>query len=92
MPLADMCGAEEEKQLMVSIVGVDDVRVEPIDLSLKVIAGQVEMRGFNERGVYHHVPRGISEAGPEGKFIGVHWVDVNKRTKELPKVRSRHVG
>ena len=28
----------------------------------------------------------------EGKFIGVRWVDVNKGTKEVPKVRSRLVG
>ena len=50
------------------------------------------MRGFTERGVYHHVPRRVAEADPEGKFIGVRWVDVNKGTKEVPEVRSRLVG
>ena len=35
------------------------------------------MHGFKERGVYHHVPRRIAEADPEGKFIGARWVDVN---------------
>ena len=49
------------------------------------------MHGFKERGVYHHVPRRIAEADPEGKFIGVRWVDVNKGAKEVPKVRSIHL-
>ena len=92
MPLADMCDAEEEKQLVESMVGVDDVSGEPIDPSLIVKARQEEMRGFTERGVYHHVPRRVAEADPEGKFIGVRWVDVNKGTKEVPEVRSRLVG
>ena len=92
MPLADMCDSEEEKQITESIVGIDDVSGEPIDPSLIVKARQQEMHGFKERGVYHHVPRKIAEADPEGKFIGVRWVDVNKGAKEVPKVRSILVG
>ena len=65
---------------------------EPIDPCLIAKARQEEMRGFKERGVYHHVPRRITEADPEGKFIAVRWVDVNKGTKEVPEVRSRLVG
>ena len=87
MPLADMCDPDEEKQLMESIV----VSGEPIDLSLIVKARQEEMHGFTERGVHHHVPRRVAEADPEGKFIGVRWVDVNNGTKDVPKV-SRLVG
>ena len=91
MPLADMCDPEEEKQFMESMVGVDDVSGEPIETSLTVEARQDEMRGFSERGVYHHVPRRVAEADREGKFIRVRWVDVNKGTKEMLKVRSRLV-
>ena len=79
MPLADMCDPEEEKQLMESIAGIDDVSGEPMDPSLIVKARQEEVRGFTERGVYHHVPRRVAEADPEGKFIGVRWVDVRSR-------------
>ena len=82
MPLADMCDSEEEQQPMESILGIDDLSGEPIDLSLIVKARQEEMHGFKERGVCH----------PEGKFIGVRSVGVNKGTKEVPKVRSRLVG
>ena len=91
-PLADMCDSEEEKPLTESVVETDDVSGEPMDPCLIVKARQEEMHGFKERGVYHHVPRRIAEADPEGKFIGVRWVDVNKGTKEVPKVRSRLVG
>ena len=50
------------------------------------------MRGFTVRGVYHHAPRRVAEADPEGKFIGVRWVAENEGTKEVPKVRTRLVG
>ena len=68
MPLADMCDSEEEKQLLESMSGIDDVSGEPIDPSLIVKARQEEMCGFKERGVYHHVQRGVAEADPEGKI------------------------
>ena len=45
-----------------------------------------------ERQVHRHVLRSVAQADPEGKFIGVRWVDVNKGTKEVPKARSRLVG
>ena len=57
---------------------------DPIIPSLIVQGRQAEVRG----GVNHHVPRGAAEADKEGKFIGVRWVDVNKSTKEVPKVRK----
>ena len=74
------------------IVAIDDVSGEPQDPSLIRKARQEETRGFGERQVYHHVLRSVAQAEPEGKFIGVRWVDVNKGTKEVPKVRSRLVG
>ena len=46
-------------------MGNDDVSGEPTRVR------QEKMRGFKERGVYHHAPRRIAEADPEGKFIGV---------------------
>ena len=92
MSLADMCDPEEEKLIVESMVGIDDVSGESIDPSLIVKALQEEMRGFSERGVYHYVPRRVAEGDREGKFIGVLWVDVNKGTKEVPRIRSRLVG
>ena len=41
---------------MESMVGIDDVSGEPMDPSLTVTHQQEEMRGFEERGNYHHVP------------------------------------
>ena len=74
------------------MLGIDDVSGEPLDPTLIRKARQEEMRGFEERQVHHHVFRSVAQADPEGKFIGVRWVDVNKGTKEVPKVRSRLVG
>ena len=92
MSMADMCDPEEEKLIVESMVGIDDVSGESLDPSLIVKARQEEMRGFSERGVYHHVPRRVAEGDREGKFIGVRWVDVNKGTKEVPRIRSKLVG
>ena len=92
MTVADMCDPVEEKHIVESMLGIDDVSGEPLDPSLIRKARQEEMRGFEERKVFHHVLRSVARADPEGKFIGVRWVDVNKCTKEVPKVRSRLLG
>ena len=69
MSVADMCDPLEEKQIVKSMVGIDDVSGEPLDPSLIRKARQEEMRGFGERQVYHHVLRSFAQADPEGKFI-----------------------
>ena len=91
MTVADMCDPVEEKQIVESMMGID-VSGEPPEPSLTRKTRQEEMRGFEERQAYHHVLRSVAQADPEGKFIGVRWVDVNKGAKEVPKVRSRLVG
>ena len=83
MTVADMCDPVEEKQIAESILGIDDVSGEPLDPSLIRKARHEEMRGFEERQVYHHVLRSVAQADPEGKFIGVRWVDVNWLVKHL---------
>ena len=92
MNVADMCDPVEEKRIAESVLDTDDVSGETLDPSLMRKAQQEEMRGFGERQLYHHVLRSVAQADPEGKFIGVRWVDVNKGSKEFPKVRSRLVG
>ena len=92
MSVADVCDPVEEKQIVESMMGIDDVSGEPPDPSLMRKARQEEMRDFGEGQENHHVLRSVAQADPEGKFIGVRWVDVNKGTKEVPKVRSRLVG
>ena len=59
MTVADMCGPVEEKQIVESILGIDDVSGEPLDRSLMRKAWQEEMRGFKERQVSHHVLRSV---------------------------------
>ena len=92
MTVADMCDPVEKKHIVESMLGIDDVSGEPPDPSLKRKARQEEMRSFEVRQVYHHVLRSVAQADPEGKFIRVRWVDVNKGTREVPKVRSKLVG
>ena len=43
----------------------------------------------SKKEVFHDVLRSVAETDPECKFIQVRCVDVNKGTKEVPKVRSR---
>ena len=87
-----MCDAEEEHMLRSEVVGVDDVSGKEIDPKLIAEARQEEMDGFKKHHVYHYVARAKAVTDPEGKFIGVRWVDVNKGTDEVPNVRSRLVG
>ena len=91
MTVADMCGPVEEKQIVESILGIDDVSGEPLYRSLMRKAWQEEMRGFKERQVSHHVLRSVC---PSRSRRQAHWsvLGVNKGTKEVPKVRSRLVG
>ena len=49
MFIADLCGPMEEKHIVVSMVGIDDVSGKPTDPSLVAKAWQEEMRGFEER-------------------------------------------
>ena len=89
MSVADMCDAVEEKQTVESMMALMTKVAKPFDTCLTTKARQEEMRGFEERQIYHHVLRSVVT---EGRFIGVRWVAVNKGTKEVPKVRSRLVG
>ena len=70
MSVADMCDPVEEKQIVESMMGIDDVSGEPLDPSLIRKARQEEMREFGERQVYHHVLRSVAHAVPEGQ---AHW-------------------
>ena len=62
MTVADMCDPVEEKQIMESMLGIDDVGGELLDPSLRRKARQEETRGFEERQVYHHVLRSVAQS------------------------------
>ena len=55
MTVADICDQVEEKHIMESMVGIDDVNGEVLDPSFMRKARQEEMLGFEERKVYHNV-------------------------------------
>ena len=74
------------------LIGIDDVSGEELDPKKVIAARQEEMEGFGKQEVYDYVPREQAANDPDGKFIGVRWVDTNKGTKEEQKVRSRLVG
>ena len=79
-------------EMQQSLRGVDDASGEAFDPVLIQRARQEEMAGFRQHQVYSYVPRGEAERDPQGKFIGVRWVDRNKGTAEHPDVRCRLVG
>ena len=90
--LADMCDPQEEEVWKESLEKAwDDITGEEICPKLVKEARAEEMKGFQEFGVYEHVLRSDAKA-EGGKKIGVRWVDINKGTKESPKIRSRLVG
>lgn len=51
-----------------------------------------EMRRFKQMNVYDSVKREGALSDPGMKLIGVRWAEVNKGTKEMPKVRCRLVA
>ena len=55
MTVADICDLVEEKHIMESTVGIDDVNGEVLDPSFTRKARQEEMLDFEGRKVYHHV-------------------------------------
>ena len=74
----------EEKQIVESMLGIDDVSGEPLDPSLIRKAYQEEMRGFEERQVYHQILRSVVQRDPEGKFIGVRYVLGRSSSRRSP--------
>lgn len=51
-----------------------------------------EMRPFREMQVHERVPRQEALSDPEMMLFGVRWVNVNKGTRDAPKVRRRLVA
>ena len=92
MNLEGMCDREEEKYQSGGLVGYDDVSGKWLDPKRIQAARQEEMRGFEKQDVYHYVDREIARSDPEGKFVDVRWVDVNKGTESEPRARSRLVA
>ena len=90
--LEGMCDREEELRQDRGMMGVDDVTGKRLDPKKIMAARQEEMKGFEKQEVYHYVDREIAEADPDGKFVDVRWVDVNKGTESEPKARSRLVA
>ena len=84
MTVADMCGPVEEKQIVESMLGIDDVSGEPLDPSFIRKAHQEEMRGFEERQVYHHILLSVAQRNPEGRFIGVRYVLGRSSSRRSP--------
>ena len=82
----------EEREFWESVVAVDDVSGKNLDPALVRAARAEEMEGFRKHEVYEYVSRSEAESDPDGKFIGVRWIDLNKGTDESPNIRSRLVG
>ena len=69
----------------------DDVSSAGLDPQMVWDARKLEMKFFDDMGVYKRIKRGeMTAAG--GKTIGTMWIDVNKGDGENPNYRSRLVG
>ena len=70
MSVADMCDPVEEKQILESMTGIDDVSGEPLDPSLIRKARQEEMRGFGEE---TSISPCLAKCCPSRSRRQVHW-------------------
>ena len=70
----------------------DDSTGEALDPKEVKKGCDAEMTRFKTMKVYEYVLRGIAKQNPNGKFVGVRWVKVNKGTVEDPNVRCRLVA
>ena len=92
--VSDMCEEIPEvvRQIVTDLTYQDENTGEALDQRL-VRAGEAEeLRRFEKMGVYEYVDRQEALTDPEGVFVNVKWVRVNKGTKEKPQVKCRLVA
>ena len=85
----DLCDPAEIAADVESGEYVDDVKGGTLDPRLARAARQEELEVFRQRNVYKVVPRSSVPRG--AKIVGVRWVETDKGTGGVPKVRSRLV-
>ena len=70
----------------------DENTGEVLDPSLVEAGERDELARFQKMGVYDYVDRDTARSDPEGKFVKVKWVRVNKGSSTSPKIRCRLVA
>ena len=84
---SDLCDPEEEE---LNGRFVDDIKGCELDPVLTRAARKEELDEFKKRQVYDVVPRTEMQRG--SKIVGVRWVETDKGTPDVPRVRSRLVA
>ena len=92
--VSDMCEAECAilKHAVVDMTYHDENTGEVLDQRLVREGEEEELSRFKKMGVYGYVDRQDAVNDPEGVFVNVKWVRVNKGTKQRPQIKCRLVA
>ena len=92
--VSDMCERDppDVKQVVTDMAFYDETAGEALDQRLVREAETEELSRFSKMGVYEHVDRQEAMRDPDGIFVNVKWVRVNKGTKQKPQIKCRLVA
>jgi hypothetical protein len=83
---------QEIKQMTVDMQYFDENTWEPLDPKAVEQGEKEELARFRTMGVYEYVSLDKATNDPEGKFVKVKWVRINKGSREHPQVKCRLVA
>lgn len=92
--VSDMCEGEPGvvRQAVTDMAYYDENTGEVFDQRLVREAEAEELKRFEKMGVYTYADRETALHDPEGIFVKVKWVRVNKGSKSKPKMKCRLVA
>ena len=92
--ISDMCDSELDvaRQALADMTYFDENTGERLDPRLVAEGEAEELRRFAKMGVYDYADRAVAQSDPEGIFVNVKWVRVNKGTRDNPQIKCRLVA
>ena len=92
--VSDMCDAEplDVQRAVTDMTYYDETTGEAFDPRLVRLAEEEELSRFAKMSVYKYADRATAMSDPEGIFVKVRWVRVNKGTKDKPQMKCRLVA
>ena len=92
--VSDMCMPEDPfmRQINTDFMYYDENTWEPLDTKMVIEAEKAELKRFQDMGVYEYISRAEAMNDPEGKFVKVKWVRINKGTANKPEIKCRLVA
>ena len=92
--VSTMCDDDslDMKRALADMTYCDENTGEVLDQRLVRLGEAEELRRFEKMGVYGYANRQTAVEDPEGVFVNVKWVRVNKGTRQQPQIKCRLVA